>query len=108
MATYRNKQDDTIIRGSEFKLNISMDVIDEYHMEDVDFLCTFKAGGKAVTVQKSSMIKVDADNYLAPLDSALFGKGALTIRYETDIPDDAFADGFRHEIIDIPTKIKIV
>lgn len=23
MATYRNKQDDTIIRGSEFKLNIS-------------------------------------------------------------------------------------
>lgn len=30
MATYRNKNDDTIIRGSEFKLNISMDVIDEY------------------------------------------------------------------------------
>lgn len=47
MATYRNKQDDTIIRGSEFKLNISMDVVDEYHMEDVDFLCTFKAGGGA-------------------------------------------------------------
>ena len=31
MATYRNKQDNTIIRGSEFKLNISMDVIDEYN-----------------------------------------------------------------------------
>ena len=87
MATYRNKNDDTIIRGSEFKLNISMDVIDDYHMEDVDFLCTFKAGGKAVNVQKSSMIKVDADNYLAPLDSTDLGKGALTIRYETDIPD---------------------
>lgn len=108
MATYRNKDNDTIVKGSEFKLNISMDVIDEYHMEDVDFLCTFKAGGKAVTVLKSSMIKVDADNYLAPLDSADLGKGALTIRYETDIPDEAFADGFRHEIIDISTKIKIV
>lgn len=69
MATYRNKQDDTIIRGSEFKLNISMDVIDEQHMEDVEFFCTFKAGGKGVNIQKSSMIKVDADNYLAPLDS---------------------------------------
>lgn len=34
MATYRNKNDDTIIRGSEFKLNISMDVIDTYHMGD--------------------------------------------------------------------------
>lgn len=30
MAVYRNKNDDTIIRGSEFKVNISMDVIDEY------------------------------------------------------------------------------
>lgn len=30
MATYRNKNDDTIIRGSKFKMNISMDVIDEY------------------------------------------------------------------------------
>lgn len=30
MATYRNKNDDTVIRGSEFKLNINMDVIDEY------------------------------------------------------------------------------
>ena len=108
MATYRNKNDDTIIRGSEFKLNISMDVIDEQHMEDVEFFCTFKAGGKGVNVQKSGMVKVDADNYLAPLDSTDLGKGALTIRYETDIPDEAFADGFRHEIIDIPTKIKIV
>ncbi len=108
MATYRNKNDDTIIRGSEFKLNISMDVIDEQHMEDVEFFCTFKAGGKGVNVQKSSMIKVDADNYLAPLDSTNLGKGVLTIKYETDIPDEAFADGYRHEIIDIPTKIKIV
>ena len=108
MAVYRNKNDDTIIRGSEFKVNISMDVIDEQHMEDVEFFCTFKAGGKGVNIQKNGMIKVDADNYLAPLDSTYLGKGAMTIRYETDIPDEAFADGYRHEIIDIPTKIKIV
>ena len=108
MAMYRNKNDDTIIRGSEFKVNINMDAIDDYHMEDVDFFCTFKAGGKGVNVQKSGMVKVDADNYLAPLDSTDLGKGALTIRYETDIPDEAFADGLRHEIIAIPTKIKIV
>jgi hypothetical protein len=30
MATYRNKQDDTIFYGGEFKLKISMDVIDDY------------------------------------------------------------------------------
>lgn len=48
-TTYRNKNNDTTIRGSEFKLNINMDVIDEQHMEDVEFFCTFKADGKMVT-----------------------------------------------------------
>lgn len=116
MATYRNKNDDTIIRGSEFKLNISMDAIDGYHMgtEGVDFSVTFKAGGKTVTLSKDEgMIFVDNDNYVAPLDSTELGKGALSIRYTTDIPDSDFdtagnADGKRREIIDIPTKIKIV
>ena len=60
MAIYRNKNDDTIFYGGEFKLKVSMDAIDEQHMEDVDFFCTFKAGGKVVIVQKSRMIKVDA------------------------------------------------
>ena len=46
MATYRNKNDNTIIRGSEFKLNISMDMIDSYHMGDVDFFYIFKASGR--------------------------------------------------------------
>lgn len=107
MATYRNKRDDTIIRGSEFKLNISMDVIDSYHMGDVNFFCTFNAGGKVVLLTKEDMIEVDADNYLAPLDSNDFNKGVMCIRYEADIPDEAFADGFRHVKIDIPTKITI-
>lgn len=81
MATYRNKQDDTIISGSEFKLNISMDPDGDYHMEDVDFFCLFTAGGKCVTLTKSDMIRVDANNYVAPLDSKAFGKGCLCIRH---------------------------
>lgn len=32
MATYRNKQDDTIPDGSEFKLNVNMEPIDGYHI----------------------------------------------------------------------------
>lgn len=30
MAVYRNKNDDTIFYGGEFKLKVSIDVIDEY------------------------------------------------------------------------------
>lgn len=108
MATYRNASNDSVIRGSEFKLNVSMDVIDGYHMSDVDFFCVIKAGGKVVKMQKSEMIQVDEDNYIAPLDSSSFGLGDISVRYEADIPDDAFADGFRRIKIDIPTKITIV
>lgn len=108
MATYRNKQDDTIPEGSEFKLNVNMEETDGYHMSDVEFFCTFKSCGRVVTLTKSNMIEVDEDNYLAPLNASDLGKGILCVRYEADIPDDAFADGYRHIKIDIPTKIKIV
>lgn len=119
MATYRNKQDDTIIRGSEFKLNISIDSKGEYHMSDVVFTCTFMCGGKSKTLTKSDMRAIYeegkdySDNYVAPLDTNDFGKGVLTVRYIADIPDADFrtagnADNKRHEIIDIKTKIKIV
>ena len=90
-----------------------MDVIDSYHMGDVNFFCTFNAGGKVVLLTKEDMIEVDADNYLALLDSNDFNKGVMCIRYEADIPDSHFitvgnADGKRHEIVEIKTKIKIV
>lgn len=95
MATYRNKQDDTIIRGSEFKLNVYMEPIDGHHMSDsdVDFICKFICGGKTKTLDKDDMYPVYAqgqsyaDNYVAPLVANDFGKGMMTIRYEADIPD---------------------
>ena len=67
---------------------------------------------KALTGEIASKLgiepeEVEADNYLAPLDSNDFNKGVMCIRYEADIPDEAFADGFRHVKIDIPTKITI-
>lgn len=74
MATYNSRNDDTVVFGREFKLNVSMDPDGDYHMENVDFFCHFTAGGKCVILKKSDMIRVDADNYVAPLDSKVFGK----------------------------------
>lgn len=119
MATYRSKDDDIIIKGSEFKLNISIDSKGEYHMSDVEFTCIFICGGKSKTLAKSDMRAIYkegedySDNYVAPLDTNDFGKGVLTVRYVADIPDADFhtagnADNKRHEIIDVKTKIKIV
>ena len=42
MATYRNRNDEeTIYMPAEFKLNVNMEPIEGYHMEDVDFICIF-------------------------------------------------------------------
>lgn len=110
MATYRNKNDDTIFYGGEFKLKISMDTISGYDMGDVNFKCTFSTGNTPVVLQKNQMVPVEDDptTYIAPLDSTTLGKGTLTIVYEAYIPDTDFTDdNLRHEVVEIPTKIKI-
>lgn len=110
MATYRNKNDDTIFYGGEFKLKVSMDTIGGHNMEDVDFKCTFSTGNTPVILQKNQMVPVEDDptTYIAPLDSTVLGRGTLTVKYEVDIPDTEFADNnYRHEVVEIPTKIKI-
>ena len=112
MATYRNKNDDTIFYGGEFKLKVSMGTIDGYDMSDdgIEFTCTFSTGNGDYTLTKSEMIPVEDDptTYIAPLDSTVLGRGTLTVKYEVDIPDTDFIDdNHRHEVVEIPTKIKI-
>ena len=115
MAVYRNKNDDTIFYGGEFKLKISMDTIGGYDMGDINFNCTFSTGNTPVVLQKNQMVPVEDDptTYIAPLSSTALGKGTLTITYEADIPDEDFdrtepvEERFRHEVVEIPTKIKI-
>ena len=112
MATYRNRNDDTIFYGGEFKLKVSMDTIGGYDMgdEEINFTCTFSTGNGSVTLTKSEMIPVEDDptTYIAPLNSTALGRGILTVKYEVDIPDTEFTDdNLRHEVVEIPTKIKI-
>jgi hypothetical protein len=112
MATYRNKNDDTIFYGGEFKLKVSMDTIGGYDMRDegINFTCTFSTGNASVVLRKNQMFPVEGDpkSYIAPLDSTALGRGTLTVKYEVDIPDTDFTDdNFRHEVVEIPTKIKI-
>lgn len=108
MITYRNTANQNIIKGSEFKINISMDPVDGSSMSDVIFKCTFICGDKKLTVDKEDMIPVDDNNYVVPLNSQKLGVGTITIKYEVDIPDDDFDDGYRHEIAIVNTGISII
>lgn len=108
MATYKNTQGENILKGSEFKINVSMDPIDDYTMKDIIFKCTFFSGDKSITLDKDDMIFADDNNYVAPLDSSKLGLGAIKVKYEADIPDEDFPDGYRHEIAIINTGLNIV
>ena len=108
MTTYNNIQTDSIIQGSEFKINVSMDPIDGNSMSNTFFKCIFYCGDKSITLDKDDMIQVDDNNYVAPLDSSKLGIGNIKIRYDVDIPDEDFDDGYRHEIAIINTGINII
>lgn len=108
MATYRNRNDEeAIYMPAEFKLNVSMEPIDGYHMGDVDFICIFHTGSRKVTLEKDEMIPIDTNNYVACLKSKELGKGTLTVTYQAAIPDNDFDDGFRDEVVVVKTQLRI-
>lgn len=109
MSTYYNKKSEEIPIGTEFKLNVHMDPVDDVHLGDygIDFTCSFYAK-EEVTLRKSQMIEIDEDNYVAPLDSTALGLGTVGFILDINIPDNHFADGLRREIVPIETKYKIV
>lgn len=109
MSTYTNTNDEDVVYiPGDFKLNVNMPAIDELHMEDVDFTCTFYTDiRKKKTLEKSDMIKYDADNYVAPLASTDLGKGTVVVEYAAEIPDEDFDGNIRKEVVVVYTKLKI-
>ena len=59
------------VKGTKFKLNVSMTPIDNYHMEDVEWevVVFTETSHKSITIEKKDAIKVDADNYVICVDS---------------------------------------
>lgn len=99
---------DKIPYGSDFKMNVNMPVIGELHMSDVDFRCIFYAGhSDGFVIQKEDMIRIDDDNYVAPLHSTDLGKGRIFMTYEVDLPDADFESGIRHEVVHVKTSEEI-
>jgi hypothetical protein len=88
-----------IIIGTEIKININVEPIDDIHLSECDFTATFYANSeKSLVINKEQMIKKDEDNYVALVDSEILGKGLVRLRLEVQIPDKDFPDGYRKEI----------
>ena len=103
------KSNNECIIGTQLKLNIHIDPLGSLHASDYDFECKFFVfQKKAITVTKSEMVKIDNDNYVALIDTAVLGIGNLHMTLTAQIPDADFEGVLRKEIVCVPTNIDIV
>lgn len=94
--------------GTEVKINIHAEPIDGLHMEDYDFEAEFYVyTNKSIIINKEDLIKIDADNYVALVDSTLLGAGTIYAKIVAEIPDDDFDDAHRTEVFRGSTGITI-
>lgn len=99
------------ILGTELKINVHIEPIDGIRMSAYDFECAFYVyANKKVVVSKQEMKKVDDDNYLAMIDSAMglqIGRGTIQMEITARIPDNDFKSGFRIEKAVVCTGVTI-
>ena len=92
--------------GTELKLNITAELGNGLHLSDVDFTVTFYSSLRRSEVfAKEDMVKVDDDNYIAVIDTAKLGAGEYMMKLVAEIPDADCEDGFRTEVVKVPTLV---
>lgn len=104
MVTNREK----VPIGTEKKLVISIEPIDNISMDDYDFKVEFYAKGKPLTITKEQSKRKDKDNYAFCVDTAKVGKGSMMAKVIAYIPDADFDDMLRTEISIVDTNIDVV
>lgn len=87
--------------GTQFTIKVGMEPMDGFHMADLPFKARFYVyTNRYVEIDKSEMIKVDADNYLALVDSSKVGAGQIVYRLYVDVPDANWEKEYRHNVSD--------
>lgn len=99
---------DLVYIGTEMKINIGIEPIGDYSMDDYDFFCEFFCSPKSIIkIKKEEMIREDKDNYIAIIDSAVVSTGKLKCKITAYIPDTDCEDDLRTEVQLLDTGIQI-
>jgi hypothetical protein len=98
-----------IYLGTELKLNINIDAMGEFTMDDYDWQCdVYCSAQKVLSIPKSSAIRIDSNNYIILVDSVKIGTGNVKCKVIAHIPDEDFPDGLRTEVIVMDAGINII
>lgn len=96
--------------GTLLKIAVSAEIGNDMHLEDVDFECYFHKEGfekKGQQVLKDDMIRIDADTYIAIVDTKLIGVGNYYCLLTVQVPDNDVEGGLRTEAVRFPTYIRV-
>lgn len=101
--------DNVIGLGSEIKLNLNIQPVGGYTMDDFDFVAEVYCKSKnSIVLTKDKTIRIDSNNYLLPIDTQDLGHGVVKVKVTATIPDKDFSDGLRTEVVFIETGIEII
>lgn len=94
--------------GTKVKINVSMDPVNDVHLNEMDFRCEFFCTRMRVQrFRKRDLNEVDADNFLAEVDTRKIGAGMVYMRITVEVPDADCRGGFRTEVATVPTGVII-
>lgn len=92
--------------GTTIKYSIRLELPNMLHAEDVAFSCEFYCyKGRSLVIEKSDMNMIDADTYVALVDTNVIGAGMVHCKVTVTLPD-AVA-GTREEIVTVCTHDEI-
>lgn len=95
--------------GSEEEINISLDLIDGYAMDDYDFTVeVYCSSYRKQTFGKRDARRVDADNYKIVVDTNVIGVGDIKIRVVARIPNIEYPDGYREAVTYLDPNVSVV
>lgn len=106
IAIYRRENMVTFndLRGTQKKINIHIESINDLTMDDYDFtIKVYTRPPECIIVTKDEMMRIDPENYVALIDTSTLHSGELKVEITVNIPDADFPDGYRKEISKIIT-----
>ena len=101
-----------IARGSDIKIEVILSNLPAGEtMDSVTFTTSFMCGGTSIAFSKEKLYKLEDEGrnrYIAAFNTGQFPAGDLMMKVTASVPDAAFDDGKRDDIIFADTKVSLV
>ena len=98
----------TIFFGSDIKLKINVDFGENVNMDETDFDVKLISGSKSIVLEKSQLIKVDSNNYIACVKSPDTSRGSIRVEVRFKLVDTDFSDNIQNVVSVCEPGIKII